>query len=133
MTEEEAFVKAFVALPKQARLLALLADPKRRRQFLDTLAHFKDFDPRWMVELKADQQHSHSIEQELSARGAGNTCYVMSENRSLDGQTLPLALTLQQVIGYGMGTVVSCLPGRLAYFEGEGPSDRYLLIRNNQQ
>jgi hypothetical protein len=28
-----------------------------------------------------------------------------------------------------MGTFVSCIPGRLAYFEAEGPGQRYVLER----
>jgi hypothetical protein len=28
-----------------------------------------------------------------------------------------------------MGTLLSCIPGKLAYYEGEGPSDRCILER----
>jgi len=33
---------------------------------------------------------------------------------------------LKSVVGYGMGTVISCIPGRLGYFEGEF-RERYIL------
>jgi hypothetical protein len=32
---------------------------------------------------------------------------------------------LKEVVGYGMGTLISCIPGRLAYFESE--DERYIL------
>jgi hypothetical protein len=33
------------------------------------------------------------------------------------------------VVGRGMGTLISCVPGQLAFFEGEGPSHRCILAR----
>jgi len=35
------------------------------------------------------------------------------------------ALVPDMVVGGGMGTFLSCVPGRLAYFEGEESFDRY--------
>jgi len=29
----------------------------------------------------------------------------------------------------GNGTLLSCIPGRLGYFEGEDPGERYVLAR----
>jgi hypothetical protein len=36
---------------------------------------------------------------------------------------------LEAVVGRFQGTFVSCIPGRLAYFEGERENDRYILER----
>jgi len=36
---------------------------------------------------------------------------------------------LEEVMGHGMGTLLSSIPGKLAYYEGEGPSDRCILER----
>jgi hypothetical protein len=41
---------------------------------------------------------------------------------------MELLAALKQIVGYGMGTVISCLPGRLGYFEGE-LKERYILQR----
>jgi hypothetical protein len=35
---------------------------------------------------------------------------------------------LKETVGYGIGTVLSCVPGKLAYFEGE-LRERFLLVR----
>jgi len=54
---EAATIKAFVVRGRQERFLYLLADPKRRKKFLDELGHFRWFDPRfaaavpWKVDL----------------------------------------------------------------------------------
>jgi hypothetical protein len=35
----------------------------------------------------------------------------------------------KDVVGHNDGTFISCIPGRLAYFEGEGLNERYVLQR----
>jgi hypothetical protein len=67
----------------------------------------------------------------LRSRGAPATCVLLAEDAALDGTELPLDDALEAVVGRGMGAFISCLPGRLAYFEGEEAADRYLLERAN--
>jgi hypothetical protein len=69
------------------------------------------------------------IRQLLEARGAPGTCHLFSEDPDLDGVTLPLSEALEAIVGRGVGTLVSCLPGRLGYYEGEEPGERYILER----
>lgn len=57
------------------------------------------------------------------------TCVLLAEDKTLDGRELPLDAAVSAVVGRGMGAFVSCLPGRLAYYEGEAPGERYLLER----
>jgi len=40
-----------------------------------------------------------------------------------------LEATLDETVGYVDGTIISCIPGRLAYFEGEENGARYILER----
>ena len=127
MTEEAALINSFVVKSKRQRLTELLATSKRRRQATTTLAHFSDFDARWVIPIPNDQHNPAAVERDLRSRGAGDTCHVISEASELDGKRLPLRSALEQVIGCGMGTVLSCVPGKLAYYEGEGPSDRCIL------
>jgi len=37
----------------------------------------------------------------------------------MDGREFPLIDALKRIVGYGMGTIVSCIPGKLGYFEDE--------------
>ncbi len=127
--EETALICSFVAMPRRSRMLGFLGKPKHRRKATAELAHFRHFDPRWVVAIPRDQHDPASIERLLRARGAGSTCLVISEDSKLDGHRLPLRLALERVVGRGMGTLLSCTPGMLAYFEGEGPEDRALLVR----
>jgi hypothetical protein len=47
----------------------------------------------------------------------------------LDARTLPLKEALGLILGMSPGTLVSCIPGRLAYFEGEEKGARFILER----
>ena len=112
---------------KRDRLAELLASPKRRRKATAGLAHFRDLDPRFVVRLDAREHSPEAVARALRRRGAGSTCHIISENPELDGKRLSLEFALESVIGHGAGTLLSCVPGALAYFEGEAPKDRCIL------
>jgi len=61
----------------------------------------------------------------LRRLGAPETCHIISEGK-LDGEEMHLGSALKEVVGGGLGTVISCVPGRLGYFEGE-LRERYIL------
>lgn len=128
MNEEESLIRAFVMPVRRSRLIDFLASPKRRRKATSGLDHFTDLDTRWVVRLTGDTSPT-TLERELRRRGAGDSCHVVSSNPAIDGQRLPLGEALGKVVGLGSGTLLSCVPGVLAYFEGEGPSDRCILAR----
>ena len=86
INEEEALVRAFVAKKKQARMIELLASRKRRRDATATLDHFRDLDSRFIVQLPPDEQRSEAIARALALRGAGETCYVISADSTVDGR-----------------------------------------------
>jgi len=129
MNEEATLVSTFVNALQRKHLIEILANPKRRHRATVTLAHFKDFDPSAVVHLESDAQTPAAIEGALRSRGAGESCHVISANRAIDGKHLPLKLALEKVVGHGMGTLLSCVPGELAYYEGESPADRCILAR----
>src|SRR4051812_6454106 len=66
---------------------------------------------------------------ELRRLGADDDCYVISNNVDLDGATKPLSEIIERVFAFVDGTLVCCVPGRLAYFEGEAPNNRFILHR----
>ena len=40
-----------------------------------------------------------------------------------------LRAALEKTVGTGSGTIISCIAGKLAYFEGEEQNQRYILER----
>lgn len=125
----QALVDAFILPERRARLRALLASAKGRAKLRAWLAHFHDLDPRYAHPLPDDVHTPAEIASLLRSHGAPPMCYVLSEESGIDGRELPLEQALDRVVGLGMGTFFSCVPGRLAYFEGEEPRERYILER----
>ena len=129
MTNEhlEALIEAFVVPERRERYLFLARASKRRVELTNRLAHWRDFEARLATVLPPDAQASPAaVARFLVTRGAPASCYVVSEWSELDGQVMPLADATRAVVGRGMGTVLSCIAGRLAYYESE-EGDRYVL------
>jgi hypothetical protein len=127
---EKALVRAFIIPQRQSRYLQLLANPRRRGDVTRELAHFKHVDTRFAVSIAPSQSGYAGILNLLKSKGAPETCYAISEDDELDGKELPLSDSLKKIVGYGMGTFLSCLPGRLAYFEDE--DERWILERKGK-
>ena len=127
MNHEEELVRAFVLPARRERYLEFVRIPKKRAKFIAQLPHFKHLDPRFVLNIPSNQQTATSILKLLVGKGAGPDCWVISENSDLDGRQMDLESALKETIGRQMGTFLSCVPGRLAYFEDE--DGRYILAR----
>jgi len=128
-SHEEQFVRAFIVPQKRDRYLTLLESKRGRAKLLDGFNHCHDLDPRYATLIPANQQSDSSIEALLRRKGAPEICYVMSDNREIDGREMSLSDALVKTVGVGAGTLISCLPGKLAYFELEDLGERYILAR----
>ncbi len=124
---ERQLVLSFILPQRQSRYLELLEKPKRRKEITDSLAHFKHLDSRFLVHIPSSQQHTSDILKLLKAKGAPENCYAVSEDDSLDGKEIPLAQALEYIVGRQIGTLLSCIPGKLGYFEDE--DGRFILER----
>ena len=131
LEHEAAFIRAFITPSKRERLVELLGKPKRRRDILRTLYHFADLDPRFISRVPAADDSVEGIEALLRSKGAPNLCYAISIDSDLDGRTVALGEALTRIHGLGSGTLLSCVPGSLGYFEGEGIGARYVLERRS--
>lgn len=129
MDEHERGFLAFLTEQKRRRVGALLeSGPKRRGDLRALLDHAIDFDPRRAKRIAGAEAFPGAIEAMLVARGAPAACHILSACRDLDGQTLPLREALDAVVGKGHGSFLSCIAGRLGFFEGEGPGESWLLL-----
>lgn len=138
--EEEALIRAFIIPHRRARYLDRLASPTARQKFMaHHFHHMSDLDPRFarlidphmplMPFERRAAAHVDRIHGLLRAAGAEDRCYVMSASSDLDGQETGLRHALDTIVGWHDGTFLSCVPGKLAYFEGEGLNERYVLQR----
>lgn len=120
----------FVRKEKRERVSLLLRTGRGRAKLVAMLPHFSDWDAKCLVAIPPSEQNPHAIATLLRAKGAKHEAYLLSCSPELDANVMPLDEALRVVVGNPLGTVISCLPGRLAYFEGEYPGDRWILWRD---
>ena len=125
---ESAFAESFISKARRERALELLASSKNRHKFTSKFDHHgRDyFVPECIRSIEPRYQHPPNIADILRTMGAPETCHVIGGEH--DGKDMELLTALKQIVGYGTGTVLSCIPGKLAYFEGE-IRERFLLVR----
>ena len=129
MNNEHALISAFVKRSKRDRYREFLSDPRHRHKFIRQLAHFRDFDPEYRLSVPSNKLFVDNIALELQKRRSPSIVFVISEDPSLDAKELPLVDALKQIVGRGMGAVLSCTPGRLAFVETE--DERFILERHD--
>jgi hypothetical protein len=129
MGHEEAFVNAFLPSAKQARWGQFLSNTKRRKEILTRLDHDLPYLSEFGTEVPDVQDFPAELERLLKAKGAGPTCHVLVNGLKLDGRELPLAEALYAICMHAPGAVLSCLPGRLAYYKPESPRHGIILER----
>jgi hypothetical protein len=129
VNHEEALIRAFFVPTKRERYVEMVAKPKHRRKFLSELAHFKALDPRYCFAIPKMEHTPEQIADFLIRKGSPPSCWITSEDSDLDGKEMPLLEALKRVVGYQMGTFLSCIPGKLAYFEDE--DGRLILEHRN--
>lgn len=133
MMHERHFVTSFIPKAKQERVLMFLSNPKRRTEFTRGLAHFDGFDARYATPLSGSDIHTVAAALALLRRkGADRMVWVISENQSLDNRALPLDEALEAIWGGSMGTILSCVPGKLAFFRSEEMKSDTLLQRTEK-
>jgi hypothetical protein len=124
---EEAAIHAFIVRERRERFLEHLPNPKHRHKITKSLAHPNPawFDSRCVKAIPPAQSNAASIAKLLHAKGAGVKCWVISEDKRFDGREVELDSTLAELVGYGMGAILSCVAGKLAFVESE--DGRFIL------
>jgi hypothetical protein len=64
----------------------------------------------------------------LRQKGAGRTVWVISEYAAIDGREMNLEAAMDEVWGRQCGTILSCIPGKLAFFKDEEMHSERLLL-----
>ncbi len=128
MHHEQSLI-AFVKRSKRERYREILSTPRLRHKFTSQLAHFADFDRRYRLPLDSNNLFVANIALELQKRRSPSIVFAISEDPALDQKELPLPEALNEIVGRGIGTVLSCIPGCLAFVETE--DERFILERHD--
>jgi hypothetical protein len=126
---EEQFARAFIVSAKEERYLSMLESAKGRARLLAKFPHCPDLNMSHATLIPAAQQNAGAIAKLLRQRGAPDVCHVISADRDIDNREMLLEKALDEAVGMNMGTFISCIPGRLGYFEFEDLGERYILAR----
>ncbi|PEZ00309.1 hypothetical protein CN326_22760 [Bacillus sp. AFS018417] len=131
---EEIIVKSFFNKRIQQRVLFELFSPSKRSYALSRLCHNYSITlcGKFMNHIPKPNSDPEEIERLLIKQGAQDICYVMSMNSSTDGEELDLKTAIEQSVGDGMPYLISCIHGKLAYFQAEqdyGAPQRFILKR----
>jgi hypothetical protein len=129
MKHDLALIAAFVKRNKRDRYREILSNPRLRHKFTSQLAHFADFDPKYRLAIPSNKLFVENIALELQRRQSPKHVFAISEDPTLDQKELSLMEALKETVGRGMGTVLSCIPGRLAFVETE--DERFILERHD--
>jgi hypothetical protein len=131
MNLHEAGFLAFIEEPQRRRFRTLFElGEKRRRDIVSMLDHKIHLDRRYCSPIPGGQLFADAVESRLLKLGAPATCFVVGGGE-LDGGEFILKSALLNIIGFEDGAFVSCIPGRLGYFQHEGSNDAYLCHRPN--
>ncbi len=122
---ERLLIEHFVKKDKQERLRFLMSEPSRRGRLRTKFSSTFVLLEERHKSIPGSDQNPAGIYQLLRSSGAPEHCYTISEDADLDGQDANLREILDRLVGAGIETIVSCVPGKLAYFEGE--QERYIL------
>jgi hypothetical protein len=128
---EQEFVRAFILKGRQERCAFLLSNPGHRRKLRDALPHFKWLDERFAHPIPPKLAHTAAeLVALLRSKGAGRTVWVISERASMDGREMNLEDAMEETWGAQQGTILSCVPGKLAFFKDEEMHSERLLQRS---
>jgi hypothetical protein len=104
-----------------------LFDSKKRHQYLKKLHHFEDYCENLLISIPPDKQNAQGIYNLLKYYNVPNECYIISTSYLYDMKYMKLDLALKELLGNDFPSIISCIPGKLVFYEGEAPSNRFIL------
>ncbi len=114
----------FILSPHRPHFLESLRNARLRRKLRDhsslLLAGPAVFGGRGPVDDAA-------LTQRLRALGAPDVCFVLSEDETLDGLSMPLDEAVQRALWSDSGALISCIPAKLALYADEARLDVTIL------
>ncbi|MFV0388439.1 MAG: hypothetical protein ACK5NT_06775 [Pyrinomonadaceae bacterium] len=122
------FIKNFVIKTKRDRFLSFVMNEKGRKKFLMELEHPGFFIDNPNVRTINPYQTAIEFENRLIQLSGVNSCYVISSNPTIDGKELSISEALLKVVEGNFGTILSIVPGKIAFFEDED-GERSIFFR----
>ncbi len=120
-------IKKFIIKDKQERYTGFISKAKTRKKFTNELYHFKDFIWKLFREIPGSENERQTILAKLSSTNGVNTCYIISANSKIDGQTILAEDAISNVVGTE-ATVLIFGEADVVYYEAEPVDGRYISL-----
>ena len=127
MNQELSFINTFIKKRLKNRYLDLLQNDTRRKKIIKRFYHSDDIDERFKIRIEPNKQNVNDIFKLLTVKRQIRYCYIISTSSEIDQEQLLLYKALEKIVGFFPGTIISCIPGLLAYYEGEEPNERFII------
>jgi hypothetical protein len=124
---EKSLIETFVTKSRRQRYLNLINSERGRNKFRKYIAHFDDFDERYVVAMNSTH-NVVDLHQQLKTRNAPEVCYIISENSLYDAKSMELTAAIDRLHNSGISFFLCCIAGKLYYYEGEDFNSRRLLF-----
>ncbi len=126
---EELLIQAFITPARRERYRTLLSKSATRTKITNRLNHHvDDLDLRFRSSIPAGS----SLAELAASLGGSGDGYLISSDPELDQLVLPLDDALEEAEWGNWGTIIDCVPGKLAYYRGENGENRTILLRSNR-
>lgn len=118
-------INRFSAKNKRERYLQFVTSTKNRKKFIADLHGGTFYDGSMLARVTGSEEDA--LCQALKQLGiATRSCYVISENTSIDTLTLELKDVLPKVVGWGAGTMLVFGEADLIFVELDGLKNRFI-------
>jgi len=132
---EEKIVRTFFVKRLQSRVMFELSSSHKRIDALGRLCHVseKTLINKYMIEIPNYGSDCVGIVRLLKEYGADKLSYCISLNCDIDGKYLPITVAIENSVNFGLSSLISCIPNKLAYFQEEqsyGSPRRFILYKD---
>ena len=104
---------------------------KANRKFYSRLAHDIEFRDGVICKIPSKLHSPNGVHDLLVKKYVEvSKGYLISADLDLDGKFMAVDEALENIVGYGLGTFLSIVPGELGYMEFGEQGERYLVVRN---
>ncbi|TGE07577.1 hypothetical protein [Hymenobacter fodinae] len=123
---EITFINKCVIKNKRQRYIGFISNPKRRSTFLKMLYHGRDIDKSKF--MKVDSGLEMLLTKRLAMMPVDVSGYIISVDRSIDGQMMSARSAINKLNAYTEGTLLIFGKCELVYYVGEAPHNEYISV-----
>ncbi|WP_426490849.1 hypothetical protein [Hymenobacter sp. 102] len=118
-------IERFVNKDKRERYIQFVASEKNRAKFIKDLSHWNFLESSLFTPVNGIEE---DVVMTTTARNgvANDTCYVISENKQIDGRFLGTKEALAETVGHGLGSILVFGNAEMIFYECETRNIRYI-------